>query len=146
MGRIESDIGATKGGHVRTKLDRLAPDLAEEVGVEDPSTVPTGEIVAMARKITGATRNELRSFRQADLILRGTMEGKTIYLAVEASWTADGTDVDRASRNAGFVAQATGSAAIPVIASVRNTDEAGEAVDAGEAFWYRIEERDTQAE
>ena len=74
------------------------------------------------------------------------MEGKTVYLAAEASWTADGTDVDRASRNAGFVTQATGSAAIPVIASVRNTDEARESVDSGEALWYRIEERDTQAE
>ena len=146
MGRVESDIGATKGGHVRTKLAGLIPDLAEEIGIEEPDVVPTEELVAMARRITGAIRDELRSFRQADLVVRGTREGETVYLAVEASWTADGTDTNRASRNAGFITRATGTAAIPVIASVRNTNEATETIDAGQVRWYRIEERDMQAE
>ena len=146
MNRIESDISATKGGHVRTLLDNLMPDMIEELGFETARAIPRGELVRIARSITNATQDELRSFRRADMVLHATNAQGNFYLAIEASFTANLNDTGRAQRNSGFLTQATGTPAIPVIASVRNTHEATELIESGTVRWYQIEERDTQPE
>ena len=146
MNRIESDISATKGGHVRTLLDNLMPDMIEELGFETARAIRRGELVRIARSITNATQDELRSFRRADMVLHATNAQGNFYLAIEASFTANLNDTGRAQRNSGFLTQATGTPAIPVIASVRNTHEATELIESGTVRWYQIEERDTQPE
>ena len=70
MGRIESDISVTKGGHVRTLLADLLPDLAETLGFDLIGAMPRQEIIQTARRISNATPRELSSFRQADLVVR----------------------------------------------------------------------------
>ena len=146
MGRIESDISAAKGGHVRTLLIDLLPDLAEEMELQVTRTIPREELVGIARRVSSATRDELRSFRRADLVVLASRDQDSLYLAIEASWTASRRDTDRAERNARFLAETTGVPAIPVIASVRNTREAAETVESGAVRWYQIEERDVQVE
>ena len=146
MVRIESDISVTKGGHVRTLLADLLPDFAETLGFDLIGAMPRQEIIQTARRISNATPRELSSFRQADLVVQVARGQETTHLAIEASWTADQRDSDRAVRNARFLAEATGLPAIPVIASVRNTREVTGLIQAGALRWYQLEERDVQAE
>jgi hypothetical protein len=146
MGRIESDISVTKGGHVRTMLMDRLPDLAETLESNLIRTVPREELVRMARTISDATPDDLRSFRRADLVVQVAKGQDSSYLTVEASWTASQRDSDRAVRNADFLTETTGLSAIPVIASVRNTREVADLIESGALRWYRIEERDVQVE
>ncbi len=146
MGRIESDISVTKGGHVRTMLMDRLPDLAETLESNLIRTVPREELVRMARTISDATPDDLRSFRRADLVVQVAKGQDSSYLTVEASWTASQRDSDRAVRNAHLLTEASGVPAIPVIASVRNTREVTDLIESGALYWYEIEERDLQVE
>ena len=146
MGRIESDISVTKGGHVRTMLMDLLPDLAETLEFNLIRPVPREELARMARTISDATPDDLRSFRRADLVVQVAKGQDSSYLTVEASWTASQRDSDRAVRNARLLTEASGVPAIPVIASVRNTREVTDLIESGALYWYEIEERDLQVE
>ena len=97
-------------------------------------------------RISNATPRELSSFRQADLVVRVAGGQETTLLAIEASWTADQRDSERAVRNARFLAEATGLPSIPVVASVRNTHEVTGLLEAGILCWGQIEELDIPAE
>ena len=97
----------------------------------------------MARTAAGSAplSNELRSFRAADLVAEARdPEGNTRYLAVEASFTADQRDTQRAIRNADLLQRLTGHNALAVVASVRNSMEAQENIDAGLLHWFQIDE------
>jgi hypothetical protein len=148
MNRMESDISAVKGGHVRARLKDLSFDLIEGMNLELAHILERSELTLMSRRIPDATPDEIASFRRADMVIlagdRST--NNPVYLAIEASWTGDINDTDRAERNARFLSAATGIAAIPVIASVRNTREVTSLIESGAVRWYWIEERDVQAE
>ena len=146
MGRIESDISVTKGGHVRTMLIDLLPDLAETLEFNLIRPVPREELARMARTISDATPDDPRSFRRADLVVQVAKGQDSSYLTVEASGTASQRDSDRAVRNARLLTEASGVPAIPVIASVRNTREVTDLIESGALYWYEIEERDLQVE
>ena len=146
MGRIESDISVTKGGHVRTMLMDRLPDLAETLEFNLIRAVPREELARMARTISDATPDDLRSFRRADLVVQVAKGQDSSYLTVEASWTASQRDSDRAVGNAHLLTEASGVPAIPVIASVRNTREVTDLIESGALYWYEIEERDLQVE
>ena len=60
--------------------------------------------------------------------------------AVEASFTADQRDTQRAIRNADLLQRLTGHNALAVVASVRNSMEAQENIDAGLLHWFQIDE------
>ena len=90
---------------------------------------------------------ERRSFYAADLVLEGIdADGNTHYVAAEASFTADRRDTDRARRNAQFLTRCTGQPAQPIIASVGNDREVAELVEAGAVGWFRLEEREFEAD
>ncbi len=148
MNRMESDISAVKGGHVRARLKDLSFDLIEGMNLELAHILERSELTLMSRRIPDATPDEIASFRRADMVIlagdRST--NNPVYLAIEASWTGDINDTDRAERNARFLSAATGIAAIPVIASIRNTREVTSLIESGAVRWYWIEERDVQAE
>ena len=57
---------------------------------------------------------------------------------MEASYTADHRDADRALRNVEFLTQFTGLPAYPCIVSVRNDRELSPDVLQGNVFWYPI--------
>ena len=73
-----------------------------------------------------------RSFYLADLVGRALdRDGNELFIAAEASYTADRRDAERAVRNAGFLTRFTGIDAVAVVASRRNDREVQELVDNG---------------
>ena len=148
MNRMESDISAVKGGHVRSRVNELLYDLIEGMNLELAHILERSELTLMSRRIPVATADERDSFRRADIVMLAgdRANGAPVYLAIEASWTGSKNDTDRVERNARFLTEATGIPAIPVIASVRNTHEVTGLIESGAVRWYRVEERDLQAE
>ena len=89
--------------------------------------------------------DDVKSFQQADLVLYvSDDEGRPRYLAIEASFTVAGRDIDRAVRNANYLKQYTGLQADPVVAGVEVLSDAQARIDKGEAWLHRIERRDIQ--
>ncbi|MYC35370.1 MAG: hypothetical protein F4X66_00410 [Chloroflexi bacterium] len=99
------------------------------------------ELVDMAHQgiRDGMSKDSLRSFYNADVIIEATQaDATTCYIAVEASYTADHRDADRALRKVEFLTQFTGIPAYLCIVSVRNDRELGPDVLQGNVFWYPI--------
>ncbi len=141
--RIEGDISESKGGHARTQII-LKPDIvALELDLEYIRTLSATELNRMALNANGSiSRDQRRSFWNADLVIETNGNTDTHYLAVEISYTADQRDINRARRNAEYLRSFTGQNATAVVASVRNDHDAQQAIDYGEVTWYPIERRD----
>ncbi len=83
--------------------------------------------------------NELRSFREADLIMEATdSDGAACYIAVEISFTVNGRDTTRAIRNARFLTMFTGKCAYAVVAGLYRDDRIQDSIESGEVFWYQL--------
>ena len=138
--RIDQDIGQLRGYYAIIRTREHAPTIADEMGLNFVATLDNLTIVQYCKDpaLGYASRHQLRSFRHADLLIEAHDGGKPLLVAVEVSYTADRRDTDRAIRNAHYLTQATGEAARPVIASVRNTHEAQELIDLGIVYWYEI--------
>ena len=112
--------------------------------------VARNDLIRMARQSGLANEvdsGQRRSFYAADLVLEGLdADGNTCYVAAEASFTADRRDTDRARRNAQFLTRCTGQPALPMVASVGNDREVEELVGAGDVGWFRLDEREFEAD
>ena len=108
--------------------------------------------------------NPLMKFRRPDIIAAisdVTVEGSTpvFYIAVEASYSAEEKDIDKATDNAKIVQAITGLKTYPVVASVRlhrrmeeddetrsrlyeDVDDFIETDNPDTAFWYRVDSDD----
>ena len=109
--------------------------------------MPQGIILGFSRVAASNSEpaDDVKSFQHADLILYvSDGQGSPRYLAIEASFTVDGRDIDRAMRNADYLTQYTGLRADPVVAGVEVLSEAQARIDRGEASLYSIERRDLQ--
>ena len=117
-----------------------------DMGMEFIRNVTRGELGRIALDVAAGQplSDDLKSFRRADLVIVARDGDDTKYLAVEVSYTADQRDTRRAIRNARILTEQTGCAALPVIASVRNTREVQEDVDAGQVYWHQLPDRDSQ--
>ena len=148
LDRITDDTAQIKGAHARATAVDDAPGIAVDMGMEYVRTVARAEVVRMAQKASGGDipANELRSFRYADLIIEVTDGNQTNYIAVEASFTADQRDTDRALRNARFLTRFTGCPAQAAIASVRNDRDLDEKFAPGNVYWHPIPGRDLEPE
>ena len=141
--RMENDISIIKGYYSEQRMARQVPAIADDLGLEHVRTLPQEELTWMARTLAGTAplSNELRGFRAADLVAETRdREGNILYVAVEASFTADRRDTSRAARNAELLRQFTGHPALAVVASVRNDQEAQQDLDAGLAHWFQTDE------
>ena len=143
--RITDDLGDLKG-HVAGRIAReMADDIAERLGFELVEALNGQDLRRMLRQhnpsdIDLGTR---RSFYQADLVGRALdQEGNELYLAAEASYTADRRDAGRAVRNAEFLTRFTGIAAVAVVASRQNDREVQELVESGGVRWFEFSQRD----
>ena len=101
------------------------------------------EIILMSRNIPDATLDERRNFRRAEMIalISDRASGESVYLVAEVRYTGGLRDTDLVQRNARFLTQITGTRAIPVIASIRNTPEVQALIDSGAIQWYPMPER-----
>ena len=144
---IRQDLGEVRGGHARNAVLRNAALVANGLGCQLISEVPQGIILGFSKlaEFNNEASNDVKSFQQADLVLYvSDDQGSPAYLAVEASFTVAGRDVDRAMRNARYLTRYTGLRAEPVVAGVEVLPEAQERIDNGEARLHRIERRDLQ--
>jgi hypothetical protein len=96
---------------------------------------------------TGVSPGDLASFQKADMVIRARSRenGQTVYLPVEASFTARSHDFDRAARNARLLGQFTNETAIPVVASHTLSSEVRgdilQAIENGAMRWFQIDQR-----
>lgn len=141
LDRITHDVGQLRGWFARLNAADFAPVIAMDMGVEFVRNLTRAELVQMAGQAvrSGIPRDSLRSFYNADVIIEAThADATTCYIAVEASYTADHRDADRALRNVEFLTRFTGLPAYPCIVSVRNDRELSPDVLQGNIFWYPI--------
>ena len=145
--RITDDLGDLKG-HVAGRVAReMADDIAERFGFEIIQLLNGNDLRIMLRQqrpddISPGTR---RSFYLADMVAKvEDQDGNQLYIAAEASYTADERDTRRAVRNAGFLTRFTGIDAVPVIASRDNDHAVQRMVDDGAIRWFQFEARDLQ--
>ncbi len=141
MDRIAHDIGQLRGWFARLNAAEFAPVIAWEMGMTFVRSLSRGELSQMGQQAIrdGISRDSLKSFINADVIIEATQaDATTCYIAVEASYTADHRDADRALRNAEYLTRFTGFPAHPAIVSVRNDRELGPDILQGNVFWYPI--------
>ena len=141
MDRIAHDIGQLRGWFARLNAADFGPVIAYEMGMIMTRTLERKELVSMANQgiRDGMSKDSLRNFINADVIIEATQtDSSTCYIAVEASYTADHRDANRALRNVEFLTQFTGIPAYPCIVSVRNDRELAPDVLQGNIFWYPI--------
>ena len=141
LDRITHDAGFFRGWFSRLNATDCAPVIAWEMGMEFVRILSRAELVDMAHQAIrdGISSDGLTSFINADVIIEATQaDATTCYIAVEASYTADHRDADRALRNADFLTRFTGIPARPCIVSVRNDRELAPDVLQGNIFWYPI--------
>ena len=143
--QITDDLGDLKG-HVAGRIAReMADDIAERLGFEMVEVLNGQDLRRMLRQhnprdIDPGAR---RSFYLADLVGRVLdQDGNELFIAAEASYTADQRDVDRAVRNAEFLTRFTGVAAVPVVASRQNDRAVQQLVENGSVRWFEFSQRD----
>ena len=141
LGRAIDDLGVLKGARAGDVAGKEAGLIARDIGLQYRKSLTGTELASLSDAVdtTGIAANELRSFHRADLIFEATgREGDLQYVAVEASWTVNGRDTVRATRNAGLLATFTGRRSHAVVAGVRRDDRIRHGVDAGEVLWYEL--------
>ena len=146
---LRDDMGILKGAHARNVAVEDAASIARTLGLRRTHTLSRDELwdLTEAADTTAIPPNELRSFRQADLILAATDQaGAPCYLAVEISFTANGRDTTRARRNAEFLTRFTGKPAYAVIAGLRCDDRIQSDIEAGAVVWHQLDPADLEAD
>ncbi len=148
MSRMATYFSNIKGHYTRAAAISNAAALSEDMNLEYADTLTQAELVRMARRgrDLDIPANELRSFREADLVIRAENESGVEYIAVEASYTADSRDTGRALRNARFLMEFTGRPAQAAVASVRKDNEIEDLISSGSVYWYETAERDVEPE
>ena len=143
VGTLKNDVGILKGAHAETKARADIAVIADELDLEYRRIVPRVELRRVARN-NGADLqdDEIKSFVASDIMAEATdAEGNTTYLAVEASYTGDLHDADRARSHAALMQRLTNRPCRPVIASARNHDRLRRAIDSGEVAWHQLQVR-----
>ncbi len=140
LDRITNDSAQFKGWLARLAATESAPGIALDMGMEYVGTLTRAELARLSHNASGGEipTSELRSFRDADVVIEAELDGSTHYIAVEASYTADRRDTDRALRNASFLTRFTGTPAHAAVVSVRNDRELDPLIVPGSVYWHPI--------
>ena len=142
--RMESDSSRLKEDYTRREMAEAAEFIPLDMGLRYERRMTRGELaqIALTAAAGKALTGDLRSFRDADLVIIASDTIGTRYLAVEVSYTADQRDTGRAIRNALILTEHTGLPSIAVIASARNTQEVQQEIDSGQVYWHQIADRE----
>ena len=149
LAQLRSDLAPIKAAHARNATLREADLIAEDNGLSFVRILSAAQVAELARSrpAAGVAKNELRSFRRADLIVEGLGEaGEACYLAAEISYTVNGRDTDRAIRNAGLLTRFTGRPAVAVVAGLRHDRRIEKRLEAGEVSWYQLDPQTLEVE
>ncbi|MYC30827.1 MAG: hypothetical protein F4X65_12170 [Chloroflexi bacterium] len=138
--RMESDLSFWKKDYTQRRLASRSESIPSDMGIDFLRNMTYGELTKIALAAAGgqALSDDLKSFRDADLVVIALDGGTTRYLVVEISYTADERDTRRAIRNARILEEQTGIPSTPVVASVRNTNEVQDMVVSGQVYWHYV--------
>ena len=144
MATLKSDLSTLDVGcaHAETKARADIAVIADELDLEYRRIVPGVELRRMARENGADLRSdEIKGFVASDIAESIDAEGDTTYVVVEASFTGDLDDADRARRHAALMQRLTNKPCRAVIASARNNDRLGELIERGEVAWHQLKIR-----
>ena len=138
--RIEGDLSFWKKDYAQRRLATRSQSIPSDMGIQFVRNMSYEELVDIAMGVAGgqALSDDLKSFRDADLVIVAADRGETKYLAVEISYTADERDTRRAIRNARILEEQTGVPSVAVVASARNTYEVQGEIDSGLVYWHYL--------
>ena len=150
--RLNHDIGTLRGSYAENAVGRQAITIAFGVGDAkgfkfDETTLKPLDRDALVRKaaesgmIAAIPQSARASFYVSDFVAEVHDEtGETHYIVVEASYTCDKRDTDRAIAHAELMTTFTQKRAWPVIAGARLDDEIQHIVETGNVLWFRFEQ------
>ena len=146
---LRNDVGNLKGWQAQDIARRQAFRIAAKMGFKLVKVLSLEEIDSLVqdKDTSGIPSNHLDSFLVADQFMEvKDGNGETAYIAVEASYTLDDRDTDRAMRNAGFLTRFTGRPAFAAVAGVRLDERIRAVIESGDVFWHEIEDRDSRVQ
>ena len=141
MDRLENGTSDMKGFYTEQKTAQQAEIITSDLNLQWVRILTPGELNRLALGEAGgqALTDELRSFREADLVIEARdEEGNTQYLAAEVSFTGAIRDTERALRNAELLTRITGHPARAVVASVTNDREAQREIEDKDIHWHHV--------
>lgn len=148
--RLVSDVAPLKAAHARNGALIIVARIARVVGCRDYRVLDLGDVLNMIddADTDGIPPNELTSFENADIIIEATHRdtGERHYIAVEASYTGSWRDVDRATRNSGYLTRFTGQPAHAVVAAQRLRPGIERLIERGEVHWAQILQKELETE
>ena len=134
-------IGELRGNVARQVVGAHFEEITAGMGFRFKRLLARSELGQMIfqRETDDIPQNDRQSFFRADLVVEATdSDGAMHYIAVEASYTADQRDTNRAQRNAALLTRFTGHPAHAAIASVRNVHEIQSLIDDGTVYWHAL--------
>ena len=139
------DVGVLKGARAMSVAERDCEVIALEMGFVRATLVSRADMfrIGMSPVIQYLGRDELRSFRKADIVMEAfdAADQKT-YIAVETSYTVDQRDTRRALRNAEILTEVKG---LPALAAVCGRDidlEVEGVISSGAVHWHQFGNED----
>jgi len=147
--RMQDDLGWIKGRIIYDIVRNDAGQIAREMGFELEETLVRSDLMALTRgqDVSDLPRGTLQRFHRADLVMQVADEvDLPHYIAVEASFTANGRDSRRALRNADLLTRFTGRPAVAAVAGVRYDWELKDRIEFDQLYWYEILSEDLEAE
>ena len=139
---MRDDVGDLKGLRAESKAAKEVAFIADQLGLALTRVLTVDDLLAMlrAQPLPDLPSNVRASFLRADIIAEAADEsGETRYVAVEASYTVNGMDTERAVRNAEILTRLTGKAARAGVAGCRMDDRQRPVIESGEVFWHELE-------
>ena len=125
-GRLNQAVGTILEGETHR---RIVPILSQQLGLtrgrvlHSPYMVTADELQEAIEHDTTLTEQERNRLQVTDLIARARQNNDTLYIAVEASFTVDQTDVTRANESARILQTLFGERTLPVVTGYFITDE-----------------------
>ena len=139
---LRDDVGDLKGPRAEEEAGKDVAFIAEQLGLALTRVLTRDDLLTLlrAQPLPDLPSNVRNSFTKADIIAEAVDEaGETRYIAVEASYTVNGRDTERAVRNAGILTRLTGKPARSVVAGYRMDDRERSVIESGEVFWHELE-------
>ena len=147
---MREDLRILKAAHAVTGARRDLIGITLTAGCLPVRELTGTELYNMLRSqpAPDISAGNRESFRNADIVIEAAHEdtGETHYFAVEASFTAQPHDIERAVRNAGYLRRFTGQPSHAVVASVDATPAAAQAFTDRECAHYAIPRRHLETE
>ena len=155
--RQQTDFRNFRGQFAENTARKKAPSITGAVGeaigkhllMDRTLTVADlTSIIKQASALSDISQGDIISFQEADLIIQASevLNGNEVcYISVEASYTCDETDTDRAVRHAELLREFTGRNVYPVVAGVRLNERIGALVNGGgedSVLWHKLDEEE----